>query len=172
MALLLIKMWVLLLHIAAIKCSVVTATKPSDGSATASYFNRMEAKAQHLRRQIFTLEDFKRHKKLFGTTDCWSTNCPQLHQTFGLLFLTSLNIKHFPLNMNPSDKSSSAASARIKSALGSLHQWHVYFFSLPLRNRARLEDSFDLSLTHPLIWAGACNFTFHPSYLLQPQIPI
>lgn len=45
---------------------------------------------------------FETTQKLFRTTTCRSKNCPQSHQTFGLFFLTSLNVKHLPQNMNPS----------------------------------------------------------------------
>ena len=68
------------------------------------------------------------------------------------------------------DNGSSATSTSTKREVGFLHQLHLYFFSPVESDRAGQFIRFITDSSTYLSWA--CNFTFHPSNLLQPQIPI
>lgn len=80
---------------------------------------------------IFYFWGFETTQKLFRTTNCWSRKCPQ---TFApnvwMVFSFFTKHKTYPAERESLDvdKSSSTTSARIKSEVGSLHQWHMYFF--------------------------------------------
>lgn len=71
-----------------------------------------------------------------------------------LQLVTTTSLKPSPPQNNSSwvNTRCSTTSECIKSEVGFLNQLHLYFFS-PLWNQTRLDNSLDLSPTHPLIWA-------------------